>query len=130
MDARRAGLSGVRDPIGLRHALRGLRMAVRSERNLRLHLLAAVTALGVTWWLDAAWLPVIVVIGLVISLELVNTAIEAAVDRCTGQQHDPLAQRAKDTAAAAVLVAAGVAVVVALLNWGPPLLDRLKLGSL
>lgn len=119
-------MSGVRDPIGLLNALRGLRVSVRGERNLRLHLLAAVVAFFVTWWLNASWLPIVFAVGLVISLELLNTAVEAAVDLHT-DRHDPLAQRAKDAAAAAVLVAAGVAVLVALLNWGPPLLDRLKL---
>ena len=56
--------------------------------------------------------------GLVISCELINTAIEATVDLVTEEYH-PLAKVAKDTAAAAVFVFAIVAVLVGIIIFGP-----------
>ena len=58
---------------------------------------------------------------IVLSAELMNTAIEATLDRVSVEQH-PLAKVAKDTAAAAVLISAGGAVLVGLLILGPHLL--------
>ena len=56
--------------------------------------------------------------GLVISCELINTAIEAVVDLVTEEYH-PLAKVAKDTAAAAVFVFAIIAIIVGLIIFGP-----------
>ena len=57
-------------------------------------------------------------IGLVISCELVTTAIEAVVDLVTEEYH-PLAKVAKDTSAAAVLIFAVIAVIVGLIIFLP-----------
>lgn len=62
----------------------------------------------------------VLTVGAVITLELVNTAIERAVDLVTGEFH-PLAKAAKDIAAAAVLVAAGLAVIIGVLLFWPHL---------
>ena len=56
--------------------------------------------------------------GLVIALELVNTAIESVVDLVTTERK-PLAKTAKDTAAGAVLVAAIMAAIVGLIIFVP-----------
>lgn len=56
--------------------------------------------------------------GLVMALELVNTAVEAVVDLVTAERH-PLAKIAKDTAAGAVLIAAIMAAVIGLLILVP-----------
>ena len=58
------------------------------------------------------------VVGLVIALELVNTAIESVVDLVTTERK-PLAKTAKDTAAGAVLVAAIMAAIVGLIIFVP-----------
>ena len=55
-----------------------------------------------------------------LSLELINTAVEAVVDLASPQLH-PLAKVAKDAAAAAVLVAAAGALLVGLVTLAPPL---------
>ena len=67
------------------------------------------------------WAILVLTIGLVISCELVNTAIEAVVDLVTEEYH-PLAKVAKDTAAAAVLIFAFVAVIVGLIIFVPKIL--------
>lgn len=116
------------DPIGLRHALRGLRSAWRSDRNLRIEVAVFVAALAAAVWLDVSTLPVLLVGGLVVGLELVNSAVEAVVDLVSPDPH-PQAGRAKDVAAGAVLAAAALSVIVGLLHLGPPLLARLSKGS-
>jgi len=67
------------------------------------------------------WCAVVAAIGLVVTAEGVNTAIEAVVDLASPEQH-PLAGRAKDVAAGAVLLAAVTAAVIGLLVFGPRLL--------
>lgn len=116
-----------RDPIGLRFALQGLSAAWRSDRNLRIEVGVYVAALGLAGWLGVSLLPVLLVGGLVIGLELVNSAIESVVDLLS-PDHDLRAGRAKDVAAGAVAFAAALSVVVGLLHLGPPLLARLSKG--
>ena len=61
----------------------------------------------------AAWAVVFLAIALVVAAELLNAAVESVVDLVSPEDH-PLAKRAKDIAAAAVLVAAAGAVAVGL----------------
>lgn len=113
--------------LSFRHALREIASAYRAEPNLRIHSLATILVLAMAAWLRLAagdWAVLILVIGLVWTAELVNTAIEASVDLASPQIH-PTAKLAKDTAAAAVLIAAITAVLVGLLILGPPLYARL-----
>ena len=69
------------------------------------------------------WFICILLFALVISLELVNTAIEAVVDLCTPSEIHPLAKTAKDTAAGAVLVSAMASVIVGLMIFIPKLFN-------
>jgi diacylglycerol kinase len=63
------------------------------------------------------WAAVAFAVALVLTAELLNTALEAVVDLASPAEH-PLAKRAKDVAAAAVLVAAlGALAIVALVLW-------------
>lgn len=82
----------------------GFLLALAQERNIKLQLSAAVLVLCFSWSIHVSltYLVVIfVLIGGVISLELINTAIERLVDLVTKENH-PMAKAAKDTAAAAV----------------------------
>jgi diacylglycerol kinase (ATP) len=106
------------------HAFRGLGLLLRTEANARLHLAAtlAVIAAGFGCKISRAeWIAVIAAIGLVWTAEGVNTAIEAVVDLASSEPH-PLARRAKDVAAGAVLLAAVAAAVIGGLVFGPRLL--------
>ena len=108
--------SGSRHDLGaaFRYALAGLAAAWRTERNLRIHATVAVAVVvaGIALRLPAAaWAIVFVTIALVIAAELLNAAVEAVVDLVSPGEH-PLAKRAKDIAAAGVLVAAAGAVAV------------------
>lgn len=104
-------------------AARGIARAF-AERNMRIHAAAAVVAVALNAALRVSmpeWLAVLLCIGAVMALECVNTAIEAVVDLASPEYHE-LAGRAKDCAAGAVLIMAGVSVVVACVVWGPRLL--------
>ena len=106
------------------HAVRGIRDAFAVERNLRIHAVAAVAAicLGLVLHLSSGELAVLVLtVALVLTAELLNSAIEATVDLASPQIH-PLARRAKDTAAGAVLVAAVAAAAIGLILFLPHLL--------
>lgn len=87
-----------------RFAYAGLAYAWRAERNFRLEVMLGLLALALAFYLEVPLWPIILASALVLTLELLNTAIEAAIDLLAPGYH-PLAERAKDAAAAAVLVA-------------------------
>lgn len=101
----------------------GIAYAVRSQRNVRIHLtatLAAVILAAVLKIASAEWAVILLAIGLVWTSELLNTAIEAVVDLTSPEEHE-LARIAKDTSSGAVLVAAVIAVGVGAAVFGPRL---------
>lgn len=102
------------------YAWAGVKHVYRTEANFRIEVWAAVLALALTLWLGAPLAPILLVCALVLSLELLNTAIEATIDLLSPQPH-PLAKVAKDAAAGAVYVAAFFAVLVGLSVLGPRL---------
>lgn len=110
----------------LRYAWEGFSYCVRTQRNMRIHLGVGLAAFGLAAWLRVPSLNlalVAAVASVVVIMEMLNTALEAAVDLTCPEPH-PLAKIAKDVAAAAVLVAACNAVVVGLLVMGPALWRR------
>lgn len=115
-------------PARLRRAFRfawqGVRQAWRQEKNFRLEVFIGLGAILLGLYLEVSLVPIILCCALVLTLELLNTAIEATIDLLAPGVH-PLAKTAKDAAAAAVLVAAAGAVLVGLLHLGPPLWHRL-----
>lgn len=96
---------------------------VISENNARIHLLASIVVIltGIYVELSAQeWLWIALAIALVWILEAINTAIEALVDLASPDFH-PLAGKAKDIAAAAVLIASIFAVIVGIIIFFPKL---------
>lgn len=112
------------------YAIEGLVWTLRTQRNMRVHVtIAALVAvgsllLGVT---RAQLVAVVFAISLVFVTELLNTAVEAAVDVAT-DRYDPLAKTAKDVAAGAVLVAAINALIVAYLVLFDPVKQLMSQG--
>lgn len=101
------------------YAFSGILYAVRTQPNMRVHLVIAALVLVATLLLRLERIYVIAIvitIVIVLALELMNTAIEAVVDLLTVAHH-PLAKTAKDAAAGAVLVATIGAVVVGYLAF-------------
>ena len=96
------------------HAINGVIDTVRTQRNMRIHLCAAILVLLACFCFDISkgeFLILAITITMVISAELINTAIEATIDMTTNYYH-PLAKIAKNAAAGGVLVTAINAVVV------------------
>ena len=104
---------------GFGYALAGIWNTMRSERNFRIHLTCIGYMLGfllLTDWFVLTrtdWAILLLACALVLSMEIVNTAVESVVNLATQEIH-PLAKKAKDAAAGAVLVCAIFAVLVGL----------------
>lgn len=104
-----------------RFAFQGLADLLRSQPNARIHLLAAVVVVAAGLYFRISrteWAVLAGCIALVVALEAVNTAIEYLTDLVSADFH-PLAGKAKDVAAAAVLVAALAAAAAGLAIFGP-----------
>ncbi len=104
-----------------RYAVRGLGILLHTQTNARIHAAATLLAVVAGFWFHMSrgeWCAVVAVIGLVWTAEGVNTALEAVVDLISPAPH-PLAGRAKDVAAGAVLCAALAALVIGALIFGP-----------
>jgi diacylglycerol kinase len=110
-----------------RYAFAGLRYALRTQRNTRIHLIIAGLVVLVGLWLGLSavqWALLALTIGLVLVGEMLNTVAETLVDMISPGYH-PLAKVVKDVTAGAVLLTAIFAVVIGLLILGPPLWERL-----
>lgn len=109
------------------YAFQGIFHTIRTERNIKIHCVIAVLVTIFGIWLQISrteWMICFILFGLILALELVNTAIEATVDLCT-EERRPLAKKAKDAAAGAVLIAAIFAAVIGLMIFVPRLLELL-----
>ncbi len=106
------------------YAVDGLVYAFKYEQNMLVHILATITVVILGLVLEISpveWLICFLIIGLVIATELINTSIEAVVD-LTCPETNPLAKVAKDTAAAAVMVFAIVAILLAVFIFLPKII--------
>ena len=103
------------------YALNGLKIGLKEEHNMRIHLLATLCVLCVSIFFNInvnEWFAVIFAIGLVFAMELINSAVENLADFVSLKKHDSI-KKIKDLAAAAVLVSAIVALVVGLIIFIP-----------
>lgn len=106
-----------------RYAFQGIADLFRTQVHARFHGMAmlAVTAAGCYFQISAGeWVAVVLCMALVISLEAMNTALEYLTDLVSPDYH-PLAGKAKDVAAGAVLLAAIGAAVAGAIIFGPKL---------
>jgi diacylglycerol kinase (ATP) len=116
-------------------AMQGVIHAVRTQRNMRIHLLIAVAVMIAAIALGVSQLELIVlilVIAFVLITEMINSAVEAAIDVAT-TSFDPMAKLAKDMAAGAVLISTVAAAATGFLIFddhiadpGTRLVDRVE----
>lgn len=106
-------------------AIEGIIHSVRTQRNMRIHMVSAIIILTICFFYDLnkiELLILLITISMVITAELINTAVELAIDATTNYYH-PLAKLAKNAAAGAVLITAINAVAVGyIIFW-----DKLKM---
>lgn len=103
------------------YAFTGIGSAFAKEAHLKIHLLAVilVTSLGFYFKVSATeWCILVICFALVISLELVNSAIENLCNKITTEK-DPHIKYIKDVAAGAVLVASIASVAIAVIVFWP-----------
>lgn len=101
----RTGIDRVRRALG--YSMQGLVLAIRSESAFRQEAALALVMLPAAFWLGKGWVEVALLAGtvvLVLIVELLNSGIEAAIDRVSMDLHE-LSKRAKDFGSAAVLLA-------------------------
>jgi diacylglycerol kinase (ATP) len=104
-----------------RYALEGIKYVVATQQNMRIHFLTALVVLFISLYLPLSkteLLLLFISITLVLFAELINTSIEAIVDMVTEEYH-PLAKIAKDVAAGAVFLTAGLAFIVGICIFFP-----------
>ena len=105
------------------YAFQGIANTIKTERNIKIHLFATVMVVIFGFILRLSymeWLVCLLLFGLITSLELVNTSIEAVVDLAT-EERKPLAKKAKDAAAGAVLYSAIIAAIIGGIIFFPKL---------
>lgn len=108
------GLRRIIDAAG--YSAAGLASAWRGEEAFRQEVLLAVPLAALALWLGTSPLERVLLFGswlLVMIVEVLNTAVEAAIDRI-GDEHHPLSGQAKDLGSAAVFLS----LVLAALVWG------------
>lgn len=103
------------------YAFKGIATLVKTQPHARIHLLATVVVVGSGFLLEISrtdWLALVLAIGMVWVAEAVNTAVEFLTDLASPEYH-PLAGKAKDVAAGAVLLAAFAAIAIAVIVFTP-----------
>lgn len=111
-----------------RWAGRGLWLVVRDEPNARVHLTALILvtiAGGLSDLSRSEWLAIVIVSGLVLVTEVLNTALERLVD-LVSPEWNAVAGAIKDISAGAVLLASLTAVITGLIIFGPRLLGLMN----
>jgi diacylglycerol kinase (ATP) len=101
----RTGIDRLARALG--YSVAGLRLAYRGESAFRQEFWVAAVLIPLAFWIGRSWIEVVLLTGsvaLVLIVELLNSAIEAAIDRVSFEWHE-LSKRAKDIGSAAVFLA-------------------------
>lgn len=105
-------------------AIQGIAQAIKTERNVKIHIAIIILVIiaGIAFKITKQeWITCIILFGLVISLELINSAIETTVDIAMPEINEK-AKNAKDIAAGAVLVSAIIAAIIGLMIFVPKII--------
>ena len=110
------------------HAMDGISYTAEHERNFRVELCFAIGVTIASFIFKVSileWAVLIVTIGIVLALEIVNTAIERSIDLIT-KDYEELAKIAKDSAAGAVLVMSFFSVIIGIIIFLPKIIDLFR----
>jgi diacylglycerol kinase len=110
------------------YAFKGLIYATGTQLNFRIHLVLTTLALILGWYLHLSlneWLWILLCIAIVLSVELLNTAIETLTDMVSPGYHKK-AGHVKDIAAAAVTITAMFALTVGCIIFLPKIIHMFK----
>lgn len=107
-----------------RYSLQGLAVALREESAFRQEAVLSAVLVPTACWIAVSWIELALLIGsvaAVLVVELLNSGIEAAIDRISFEHHE-LSKRAKDMGSAAVLIS----LLMCTLVWCSALWARLS----
>lgn len=111
-----------------KNARKGMRLTLKSERNIRIHLFVAVLVLITAYCLHFSitkFCIILLTIAAVISAEMFNSAIEFSLDAIFHNKYSRMVGMAKDIAAGAVMIVTISAVMVGVLLFAPPFIHLL-----
>ncbi len=106
-------------------AFQGIWTLMCNERNFRFHLFVAVMVIAASFFFNvekAEWLAIFLCIGLVLSVEALNTSVEYICDLIS-PEYNPVIKKIKDVSAAAVLLVAIAAIIVGCIIFIPYILN-------
>jgi diacylglycerol kinase len=107
-----------------KYAFNGLRILIKEEHNARIHLFAAIFVIIAGLFFNISmneWIGVIFSIGLVFSLEIVNSSIENIADFISPERHEMI-KKIKDLSASGVLISSITALIIGLIIFIPKIL--------
>ena len=107
-----------------KNARKGLRIVLKSEKNIRIHFLFGVLTLMLALALDLSVSKICIIflaIGLVVGFEMLNSAIEFSLDAVFHNKYSTLVGMAKDISAGAVMFATFIAIFIGLIIFAPPI---------
>lgn len=109
-----------------KNARKGIRLAIKSEKNIRIHLVSAFCVLlfGMLLELSAVKLCIVLLtVSMVVSMEMINSAIEFSLDAVFHNRYSKLVGMAKDISAGAVMFVTIIAVIIGGIIFIPALLQ-------
>lgn len=109
-----------------KNARKGMRLTIKSERNIRVHLFTSVLVLLSAYYLDftaTKFCVLFLTIASVISAEMFNSAIEFALDSIYHNKYSRMVGMAKDIAAGAVMVVTITAVIIGVFLFAPAIVQ-------
>jgi diacylglycerol kinase len=115
--------------ISARNALKGVYLLLRYERNARIEFVCAFVVIGLGLWLTLStveWVLILLCIGLVLSTEAVNSAIERLGDLYT-KENKPEIGQLKDISAGAVFILAFISLCIGIIILLPKMIRQLGL---
>lgn len=104
-----------------KYAFQGLLVLFSKDKKFLIHIIFAVITIFLSIYLKintVEWILILLAIGFVLTFEAINTALEYVVDLITDEYHD-YAKKAKDTAAASVMLASVIALAIGLIVFLP-----------
>ncbi len=107
-----------------KYAFNGLRILIKEEHNARIHLFATICVIIAGLFFNISmneWIGVIFSIGLVFSLEIINSSIENIADFISPERHEMI-KKIKDLSASGVLISAITALIIGLIIFIPKIL--------
>ena len=113
----------------LKHGFEGIGFVIKTQRNFRFQIVILLVVIFSGFFFSISlgeWLIILLISTIVLSLEIVNTAIEKAVDTSTNGDYSPHAKIAKDTAAGAVVLASLFSIIIGLIIFIPKIMRYLK----